>query len=94
MGVGEAGTPPIEFCDCVFEHEKTPATRGFFVRQLLAIPNLEAGRVFKGDKTVMDARFRAVYAFLQPLELAADRDSDVVAVLVNHALDQFEVFSV
>ncbi len=48
--------------------------------------------VLKVGQTGIDAAFRRVYPLLQPLEAPRDGHGNIVAVLVNHALNQLDVF--
>ena len=49
--------------------------------------------VFDFGATGIDARFGGVNPLLKPLKRAPDGHGDVVAILVDDTLNQFEVFS-
>ena len=68
---------------------------GFFRLERLFVQRLSVSERFEFvldiREPTVEARFHRIYALLQALEAASDGNGDVVAVLVNDALDLFEV---
>ena len=75
---------------CVFRHvfDVLADIAELVVQILSARLNL----VFDFGETGIDARFGGVNPFLKPLKRAPDGHGDVVAILVDDTLNQFEVF--
>jgi hypothetical protein len=76
---------------CVFRHvfDVLADITELVVQILSARLNL----VFDFGATGIDARFSGVNPFLKPLKRAPDGYGNVVAILVDDTLNQFEVFS-
>lgn len=82
-------------------HGKNPAFRaGFFRLERLFVQrrSVTCGSRFESVLDIcepaVEARFHRIYALFHALEAASDGDGNIVAVLVNNALDLFEVFVV
>ena len=98
LGVGEA-VPPRHA-----QARKSPASRrGFLARRLtqdianranlgVQIVLTDRNLFLKVGHPRVDSGLHCVHALLKPLETASDGNGCVVAVLVDDALDQFEVF--
>lgn len=91
-GKGVGAPPLVHAKGCT---KKPRSVAGFFgLERLFLVDEVIShlrNEVVDLCETTVETRLGRVYALLQSLEASGDRDSDVVAVLVDDTLDEFEV---